>query len=74
MCEFVISIVQNIQIHANEIKTYYTLIRIDMYEFLYFMVKNMKIRIHEIVTCQQKTYSYVQIRNFYFTKYTNSWK
>ena len=41
-------------------------------KFLYVMVKNVQIRINEIVSCQQETYSYVRIRYFYRTKYTNS--
>ena len=72
MYEFVSSIVQNIQIHANEILTYFDTncyVQIPL-----FYVKNIQIRINKIVTCQQKTYSYVRIRNFYRTKYTNSCK
>ncbi len=49
-------------------------IPIGRYEFLYLMVKNVQIRSNEIVSYQQKTYSYVRIRYFYRTKYTNSYK
>ena len=38
------------------------------------MVKNIQNCINEIVTWQQKTYSYVWICNLYRTKYTNSCK
>ena len=46
MCEFVFSIVQNIQIHANEL---ITLSRIDMYELVECELTLRRIDMYQLV-------------------------